>query len=97
MKIATSFLAGLLLIGSLGATKAMAEGELLLKEEVAPGTGYCHMKFRATEPLFTDNPNLESSTSADIIDFYGPCDESPTGQDQLWEQKLDHERVRDNG
>jgi hypothetical protein len=93
MKIAASFLGGMLLIGSVGATNAMAEGELLLKEEVLPG--YCHMQFRAEQPLFTHDPNLEGATSADIIDFYGSCDESPTGQDQLWEQKRDHERVRD--
>ena len=96
MKIATSFLAGLLLIGSLGASNAMAAGELLLKEEALPDSGYCHMKFRAVEPLFTSSPSLEESTSADIIDFYGSCDESPTGQDQLWEQKLDHQRIRNN-
>ena len=97
MKIATSFLAGLLLIGSLGASNAMAGGELLLKEEVMPDSNYCHMKFRAVVPLFTNSPFLEDSTSADIIDFYGSCDESPTGQDQLWQQKLDHQRIRDNG
>jgi hypothetical protein len=96
MKLKTSILAGLLLIGSLGASTAMASDGLLLKEEVWPGSNYCHMQFKAIQPLFTYDQNLVGPTSADIIDFYGSCDESPTGPDQAWEQKLDHQRVRDN-
>jgi hypothetical protein len=89
MKIATSFLAGLFLIGSVGAsaTAMAAEDGVLLKE----GSGIsCHMKFRAMEPrTLGDNPRLKSSTSGDVIDFYGPCDESPTGQTQVRQQKID--------
>jgi|SRR5919108_155840 hypothetical protein len=91
MKITTSFLAGLLLIGSIGASAvAMAQDDgVLLKE----GSGYCHMKFRAMEPRSldsdSDNPTLKSATSGDVIDFYGPCDESPTGQTQVRQQKMD--------
>ena len=90
MKIASSFLAGLLLIGSLGATAtAMAEDGVLSKD-AAPGS-YCHEKFRAMDPntLGSDDPSLKSADSADVIDYYGPCDESPTGKDQVWNQKLD--------
>ena len=91
MKITNSFLAGLLLIGSLGATAtAMAADDgILLKQELTPGN-YCHEKFRAMRPstLGTDHPTLKSSTTGDVIDFYGSCDESPTGKDQLWQQKL---------
>ena len=94
MKIANSFLAGLLLIGSLGATATVvaAEDGILLKQEVTLGS-YCHEKFRAISPstLYTDHPTLKSSDSADVIDFYGPCDESPLGQDQIREQKMDRE------
>jgi hypothetical protein len=88
MKITTSFLAGLLLIGSIGtsATGLAADDGILLKE----GSGYCHMKFRAMEPRsLGDNPRLKSATSGDVIDFYGPCDESPTGQTQVSQQKMD--------
>ena len=47
MKIATSFLAGLLLIGTLGASvTAMAADGLIYKQELTPG-GYCHLKFPA--------------------------------------------------
>jgi hypothetical protein len=92
MKIANSFLAGLLLIGSLGAAAtAMADNDgILLKQDVTSGS-YCHEKFRAIEQstLGSDAPTLKSSDSGDVIDFYGPCDESPTGKDQAWQQKLD--------
>jgi hypothetical protein len=89
MKITTSLLAGSLLIGSVGATGtaiAVDDG-ILLKEGSG---GYCHMKFRAMEPRsLGDNPRLKSATSGDVIDFYGPCDESPTGETQVSQQKMD--------
>lgn len=89
MKIKTSLLAGLILIGSMASTAMAADG-VLLKEEIVPGSNYCHMQFKATEPLQQeDNPGLEGPQSADVIDFYGPCDESPTGPDQIRQQKLD--------
>ena len=92
MKIANSFLASLLLIGSLGATAtAMAADDgILLKQELTPDS-YCHEKFPAIDQstLDSDDPTLKSSTTGDVIDFYGSCDESPTGKDQVWQQKLD--------
>ena len=92
MKIANSFLAGLLLIGSLGAVNgALAEDDgVLLKQEFTPGS-YCHEKFRAMRPstLDTDHPTLKSSESGDVVDYYGSCDESPVGKDQIHEQELE--------
>jgi hypothetical protein len=91
MKIANSFLAGLLLIGSLGAVNsAIAEEDgVLLKQEYTPGS-YCHEKFPAIRPstLDTDNPTLKSSDTGDVIDYYGPCDEAPVGQDQIRTQRM---------
>jgi hypothetical protein len=51
MKIATSFLAGLFWVGSVGAsaTAVASEDGVLLKEELGSS---CHMKFRAIEPHF---------------------------------------------
>jgi hypothetical protein len=47
MKIATSFLAGLLLIGTLGASDtAMAADGIIYKQSNTPGS-YCHLKFPA--------------------------------------------------
>ena len=88
MKIATSFLAGLLFIGSLGAINgAMAADGILSKDKFTAGS-YCHMKFPAIdeETLGDDRPVL---TQTDIIDFYGPCDENPVGKHQVEEQKLE--------
>ena len=92
MKIATSFLAGLLLIGSLGAggTATAADG-VISKQKLPPGS-YCHLKFPAIreETLSSDHPVLLDPSDGDIIDYYGPCDEDPLGKDQVHEQKLDN-------
>lgn len=98
MKRIGSFLSVLVLVGTVGAGAARASEGVIEKEEVVPGSNYCHMKFpairddlRSGDSLFSDNPVLKSSTTGDIIDFYGPCDEEPLGKDQVWTQKLQHE------
>jgi hypothetical protein len=92
MKIRTSVFVGLLFLSSLGAVNSVkAENDgVISKQEFTPGS-YCHEKFRAMRPstLDTDNPTLKSSDSGDVIDFYGPCDESPVGKDQIQQQKLE--------
>jgi hypothetical protein len=47
------------------------------------------MNFPAMErnTLGWDDPKLKSSSTGDIIDFYGSCDETPTGSNQAWQQK----------
>ena len=95
MKIANSFLAGLLLIGSLGAVKsAMAAGNGIIEKVPLTADSYCHEKFPAMQgrTLGTNDPTLKSANTGDVIDFYGPCNEKPTGKDQQWEQRLDQER-----
>jgi hypothetical protein len=90
MKITTSFLAGLLFIGSLGAiNSAVAADGILSKNEFAAGS-YCNVKFPAIddETLGDDRPTL---TKNDIIDFYGPCDENPVGEDQVEAQRLENQ------
>lgn len=79
-----------LLTGSM-AGGALAGDGALLKQEFMPGS-YCHMKFPAIEEstLGANHPKLKSSDTGDVIDFYGPCDESPTGKDQVAEQKLEN-------
>jgi hypothetical protein len=92
MKIRTSVFAGLLFLSSLGVVNnALAEDDgIISKQEFTPGS-YCHEKFPAIDQstLGSDDPTLKSSTTGDVIDFYGSCDESPTGKDKVWEQKLD--------
>jgi len=88
MKIAKSVLAALLLVGSLAGSAMAQDDGILLKQEVLPG--YCHIQMRAIRQstLGSDTPELKDNGSADIIDFYGACDETALGQDQVWQQTL---------
>ena len=91
MKIATSFLAALLFAGTLGAINtAMAADGIVSKDELTPGS-YCHEKFPAIRQstLGDNQPELKSSSTGDVVDFYGPCDEKPNGKDQDQTQKLE--------
>ena len=88
MKIATSFLAGLL-FDRLARSEwhrdgcgwsnlqAKASSGSNLQEELTPGS-YCHLKFPAIreETLSSDHPVLLDPSDGDIIDYYGPCDET---------------------
>jgi hypothetical protein len=42
--------------------------------------------------LASNNPQLKDSSTGDVVDFYGSCDESPTGADQVTAQKQAAER-----
>ena len=96
MKIATSGLAALLLVGSLAGSAMAQDDGIVFKQEFAPGSNYCHIQMRAIRPstLGSDTPELKNADSADIIDFYGPCDETALGQDQVWQQTLQAHRDR---
>lgn len=82
-----AMLSGLLTGSALG-----ADG-ILLKQKDTPGS-YCHMKFPAIRPktLDTNHPELKQPDTGDVIDYYGPCDESPTGKDQVTEQRQEEQR-----
>ena len=59
---------------------------------------WCHLRFPAIQgrTLGTDKPQLKPATSADIIDFYGPCDHDPLGKDEIQSQiRLQEERKAD--
>ena len=89
MKIATSFLAALLFTGALGSINtAMSADGVISKDELATDS-YCHEKFHAMtrQSLDTDNPVINNSGA--VIDFYGPCNENPVGEDQIQDQKLE--------
>jgi hypothetical protein len=87
MKKIKSMISIAILAGTVSGSAFAASDGILLKEEAE--NNYCHMKFPAMRPstLDTKNPQLKSSTTGDVIDFYGPCDESPTGKDQVLEQR----------
>ena len=80
----------MVLVGALAGSAIAADG-VLVKEE--GGENYCHMKFPAMRQrtLASDQPLLKRSDTGDVIDFYGPCDESPTGNDQVISQKQEEQ------
>ena len=96
MKIAKSGLAALLLVGSLAGNAMALDDGVVFKQELEPGSNYCHTQMRAMRQstLGSDTPELKNADSADIIDFYGPCDETALGQDQVWQQTLEAHRDR---
>jgi hypothetical protein len=93
MKIATSFLAAALFAGALGTLNNAIAADGYIEKAPLSVDGYCHEKFPAIRErtLGTDDPTLKSPTTGDVIDFYGPCSEKPTGKDQRWEQQLEQE------
>mgnify|MGYP001260757779 CR=1 FL=1 len=96
MKRIGTALSILVLAASLAGSAIAADG-ILMKEQLAD-ENYCHMKFPAIRPstLWSANPELKSSDTGDVIDFYGSCDESPTGPGQVASQKLNYEHRLDH-
>ena len=92
MKLATSFFSAVLFASVMGGavSNAIAQDGVISKGELATGS-YCHEKFPpvTTRSLDSDDPTLTNSGT--IIDFYGPCNENPVGQDQIQEQKLEEQ------
>ena len=93
MKIATSFLAALLLAGSIGASNTFVAADGVISNSTLTAGSYCHLKFPAIREstLASDQPELKDSSRGDVIDFYGPCDTDPLGQDQIQDQKLENQ------
>lgn len=59
---------------------------------------YCHLQFLAIRPstLASKHPQLKSSRSGDLIDYYGACDHDPLGRDEVINQRHDEERRWEN-
>jgi hypothetical protein len=89
MKIATSFLAALLFTGTLGSMSTAMSADGVVSKDELTANSYCNEKFHAMtgQSLDTDNPVINNSGA--VIDFYGSCDESPVGADQIQAQKLE--------
>ena len=89
MKIATSFLAALLFTGALGSINTAMSADGVVSKDELTADSYCHEKFTpmTTQSLDSDDPTL--TQSGNIIDFYGPCNENPVGEDQIQAQKLE--------
>ena len=89
MKIATSFLATVILVGSLGASSAFAAAEGVISNATFTPGSYCHLTFPAIreDTLSWDRPVLKDASSGDIIDYYGSCDHDPLGKDEIASQR----------
>ena len=94
MKTAKFFFAALLLSGNIMTTYTPANANeipgFLLKEEFVPDS-FCRMEIMALttqgfagQQLVPKRPN-----SGEVIDYYGPCSETPVGQDQPDSQRPD--------
>ena len=94
MKITTSFLAALLLLGSVGVGGALAAAEGVISNDVIIPGAYCHLRFPAIRDstLSWDGPVLKDPSEGDIIDFYGPCDTDPLGEAQIHQHRLERRR-----
>jgi hypothetical protein len=97
MKNTKALLAALIFLTTVTASRtSLADDGVISKDQLEPGS-YCHEKFPAIEgdSLASNKPVLKSQNSGDIVDYYGPCNESPTGKDQVNEQKLELEHRLD--
>src|SRR5215475_8223967 len=61
-------------------------------------SSYCHFRFPAIRPstLASDKPTLKPATTGDIVDFYGACDYSPVGKEEVLRQKQLYDERLDN-
>ena len=92
MKSLKANLSMLLVVGVLGTSgAALAADGVGVEGQLASGS-YCHEKFPAMTERSLDGsqPQLKQSTTGDVVDYYGPCDENPTGEHQIATQKLEH-------
>jgi hypothetical protein len=93
MKNLKSKLSVLLAVGVLGASGiALSADDAVVEGALTPGS-YCHEKFPAirSRTLSDNQPQLKDSSTGDVVDYYGPCGEDPTGKDQIASQKLEHQ------
>jgi hypothetical protein len=61
--------------------------------------GYCHLRFPAmhARSLASSHPELKNADAGDFVDYYGPCDHDPSGQDEINSQKEELEIRRQAG
>jgi hypothetical protein len=98
MKIAKSFFAAVLLIGSVGVTNAVALAPGVISSAVSTPGSYCHLRFPAIreDTLASNRPVLKDAREGDIIDFYGSCDHDPLGKDEIESQRQQAAEQYDN-
>ncbi len=92
MKKIGSAISAVVLFGSLTAGVALAQEDQPMGNEPPAKLGsadYCHQKLPAIRPstLASDEPEAKSTNTGDVVDYYGPCDQTPTSQDRVQAQK----------
>ena len=94
MKTVKFFFAALLLSGNIVTTYTPANANeipgLVSKEEFVPDS-FCRMEIMAltTEGFAGQQSVPKRPNSDEVIDYYGPCSETPVGQDHADSQRLD--------
>ena len=91
MKRIGSILSVAILVSGFAVSARGADNDSVVENEEVIGN-YCHQQFQAIRPrtLATDTPEVKRS-GGDVIDYYGPCDETPTGSDQVLQQRHQEE------
>jgi hypothetical protein len=79
----------------LGLTPVWAAQGIIYRSAAA-SDNYCHLKFPAIREntLYSSRPVLKDPRDGDIIDFYGPCDYDPLGQQEVMRQRAEMVRER---
>ena len=90
MKSIKALLSVVFLTGAMGLSAMSVAADGVISKDVIAEGSYCHMKFPAIREKTLDwnRPALKDASSADIIDFYGPCDHDPLGKDEIQAQLL---------
>jgi hypothetical protein len=94
MKPVTFFFAVLLLSGNVVATYTPASAKEipgLVSKDGGVFESNCPMQIRTSTPesFLGEQPVLKHPNSGELIDYYGPCGETPVGQDQPDTQRPD--------
>ena len=79
----------LFLGGAIGLNGTWAHADSVISKDVSTEDSYCHMKFESIreETLTSSQPVLKDTD--DIIDFYGPCNHDPVGNEEIQSQKIE--------
>ena len=89
MKSIKSLMSVVFLLGALGLSVVPAGAGAVISQDVLTDGSYCHAKFESIreDTLASSQPVLKDTD--DIVDFYGPCDHSPLGKEEIQAQKIE--------
>src|SRR3990167_6913913 len=93
MRIAKTFAVLLFIAAIVVLVPPAPPADVILKVASESGN-YCHLKSPAPrgDTLFWDRPLLQDPKTGEIVDFYGPCDHDPLGQEEILTQRAQSRR-----